>query len=285
MRLAVFCSLLLAACSSLGQDIDAGLTDLQEAEATNAVTATLFNSPPLPLLDGGLGPSVAGLSVFFGSRAAGATTTAPTGIAGATVIATDTDGMTAVCADQGNGTYTATSLTFDGGIGLRYDPGATYTFTVISAGTTYTAGGMATQPETVPAFEQTTELFDGGPSLPIFAVIPVNSQYVLERTVPPNGAKLNVAFVAANALAAGTPSATPTWTDVPQTPLALLELLVNDSSFRTATIAIPASAFPSAGEYLVTLTVVQEGNQISSNLFLGSTVLIGAGSAGILRAE
>jgi hypothetical protein len=28
MRLAVFCSLLLAACSSLGQDIDAGLTDL-----------------------------------------------------------------------------------------------------------------------------------------------------------------------------------------------------------------------------------------------------------------
>jgi hypothetical protein len=193
--------------------------------------------------------------------------------------------MAASCADQGNGAYTATSLTSDGGTGLRYDPSATYTFTIVSAGTTYTAGGLATQPETVPAFEQTTPLFDGGPSLPIFTTIPAGSSYVLERTAPPNGAKLNVAFVAVNALTSGTPSATPTYTTVPQTPLALLELLLNDSSFRAASFTIPGTAFPTAGEYLVTLTAVQEGNQISTNLFLGSTVLIGAGSAGVLQAQ
>jgi hypothetical protein len=137
----------------------------------------------------------------------------------------------------------------------------------------------------VPAFEQTTPAFDGGPSLPIFTTLPAGSPYVLQRAVPSNDAKLNVAFVAVNLLTSGTPSATPTYTTVPQTPLALLELLVDDSSFRTPQITIPGTAFPSAGLYLITLTAVQEGNQISSNLFLGSTVLIGAGSAGILQAQ
>jgi hypothetical protein len=103
--------------------------------------------------------------------------------------------------------------------------------------------------------------------------------------VPANNAKLNVAFVTVNALNSGTPTATPTWTNVPQTPLALLDLLLNDSSFRTPQVTIPGTAFPGAGEYLITLTAVQGANQISSNLFLGSTVLIGAGSAGILQAE
>jgi hypothetical protein len=280
-RLAILLCLALAACSSIEQDLDAGLLDLQEAEATDAVAATLFNSPPVPLPDGGVGPSVAGLALFFGSRPPGVTTTAPTGIAGATVTVTDTEGVSAACADQGNGEYLVTSL--DGG--LRYDPSATYTFTVVSQGTTYRASGSSTQPETVPAFEQSTTLFDGGIDLPIFTTIPANSQYVVQRTVPAGGAKLNVAFVAVNALTSGTPSATPTWTNAPQTPLALLDLLVDDSSFRTPTVTIPGTAFPNSGLYLVSLTAVQEGNQISSNLFLGSTVLIGAGSAGILQAQ
>jgi hypothetical protein len=281
-RLAVFSSLALAGCSALGQDIDAGLTDFQQAEATTTVAATLFESPPLPLPDGGTGPSVTAVGLFFGSRPTGATT-APTGIAGASVTVTDTDGVVSGCADQGNGSYATTSLNPDGGP-LRYDPGATYTFTIVSQGTTFTASGPAPQPETVPAFEQTSFL-DGGPALPVFSTIPANTPYVLQRTVPANNAKLNVAFVTVNALTAGTPSATPTWTNVPQTPLALLNLLLNDSSFRTPQVTIPGTAFPGAGEYLITLTAVQEANQISSNLFLGSTVLIGAGSAGILQAD
>ncbi len=282
-HLAVLLSFAFAGCSSLGDDIDAGLSDLQQVEATDVMAATLFDSPPLPLPDGGMGPSVTGLSVFFGNRTAVATT-APTGIPGAAVTATDTDGMTAACMDQGSGEYTATSLTFDGGTGLRYDPGASYTVTIVSQGTTYTASGMATQPETVPAFQETFFL-DGGLELPVFTTIPANTQYVLQRTIPPNNAKLNVAFVTVNALNDGTPMATPTWTNVPQTPLALLGLLVNDSSFRTASITIPGAAFPDPGEYLVTLTAVQEGNQTSTNLSVGSTVLIGAGSAGILQAQ
>ncbi|HUB09385.1 MAG TPA: hypothetical protein VMB50_20445 [Myxococcales bacterium] len=267
--------LALASCAQLAQDVDAGLGDLQKAEANHAAAITVLRSPPVPLPDGGVGPSVTGLSVFFGSvSAATVTSAAPSGIPGATVTATDSAGMHASCLDLGNGTYVATSI--DGG--ASYDPGASYTFTVALAGQSYVATGTAPPPETVPAFE--TPYTDGG--LPVFAQIAAGAGYTLTRA---SASKLAVAFVAVNALTAGTPSANPTWTNLPQTPLALLQLVVDDSQWRSATVAIPASAFPSPGLYLVSLTAVNEGSPQSSNLFLGSPVLIGAASAGILQVQ
>ena len=267
----------LAGCSlgSIGQTLDAGLSAFQQAEATHAVAVTLLQSPSVPGLDGG---AVAGLSVFFGSRAAGDTASAPTGLPGATVSVSDSAGLATTCQDQGNGEYTATTL--DGG--LRYDATATYTFTLVLDGGTYVAGGTAPPPEVVPAFQAALPT-DGG--LPSVATIPVDQAYTLQRAPPPAGQSLPVALVTVNAITGGHPSATPTWTNAPQTPLAMFQLVVDDSAYRAPTIAIPGSAFPTAGEYLVTLTAVAEGGPKSQNLFLGSAVLIGSGSAGVFAAR
>ncbi len=47
---------------------------------------------------------------------------------------------------------------------------------------------------------------------------------------------------------------------------------------------VPATAFPSAGYYLVTILVVNQG-KVSSNAFLGSTALAGSGAAGIYHVQ
>lgn len=261
----------LASCSLFGS----AETTVDQATSTNAAAVALLQSPPVPSLDGG-GASVTGLAVYFGSLAGGSLSSPFVGIPGAAVTATDNSGLSTSCADDGNGTYLATSL--DGG--LRYDPGASYTFTLSLDGKSYVASGSAPEPETVPAFQ--VSISDGG--LPFFAAVSAGSPYTLQRTAPA-GVKLNVAFVAVNSLTGNTASATPTWSNFPQTPEALLEFAVDDSSFRAAQIPIPGSAFPSPGAYLVTLTAVNEGGPQSNDLFLGSVVLIGAGSAGILQAQ
>ena len=277
--------LLLVAClgaCSLGQfsqAIDGGLHDFQQAEASDILALSLLNSPAAPLPDGGAGPSVAVLSAFFGSRAVGDTSSAPAGLPGATVTATDSANDTAVCADLGGGSYLATSA--DGG--LRYDPGATYTFTVALDGGSYVATGAAPTPEQVPAFQ--ISLADGGSGGSFFTTVSVGQPYSLERAAPAAGATLEVAFVTVNALTAGSPRATPTYTNVPQTPLALLDLVVNDAPYRVQAILIPGTAFQAAGDYLVTLTAVKKGSPQGTNLFLGSAILIGTGSAGLLHAQ
>ncbi len=269
--------LAVASCAQISQDVDAGLGALQKVEANHAAAVTLLRSPEVPLPDGGAVLSVTGAAVFFGSVSPQTVTSAnPQGIPGAAVTVGDGAGGLTPCADLGNGGYVATSLD----AGLSYDPNATYTFTIVSGGATYVATGTAPPPETVPAFQQT--LGDAG--IPIFAQIPAGTGYTLTRAAP-SGTKLAVAFTAVNQITNGSQSATPTWTNLPQTPLALLNFMVNDSSYRSATVSIPGSAFPAPGFYVVSLTAVNEGSPQSNNLFLGSPVLIGAASAGILEAQ
>ncbi|MHB1845778.1 MAG: hypothetical protein ACYCWW_13205 [Deltaproteobacteria bacterium] len=281
MRRLAPCLALSVACCSAAQQQTINDT-ISQVEATHAVAVTLLDSPAVPFPDGGSSGSVAVASVFFGARSATDTTKAPTALPGAAVSLSDSDGAAASCADQGNGDYLASSL--DGG--LRYDSGATYTFTVVLDGGTYVATGVAPAPEHVTQFAPTFTV-DGGVPSASFTTVSVGQGFTLTRDPNPDGGPLDIAFVTVNLITGGSASAQPTYTNVPQTPLALLELVApgGDGPYRAQSIAVPASAFPQAGDYLVTLTAVKEGGPQSNNLFALSAVLIGAGTAGILQAQ
>lgn len=273
MRLSIGLTVVLGllACAQVQQDVN-------QAQASNVAAVTLLTTPAIPLLDGGSLPPASGLSVFFGNLPNINSLSAPTPIEGAQVNVDDSQGLSTSCSPQGNGVYLATSV----GGSLTYDPGAAYTFTIVSGGSTYVANGNAPTPEDVPAFDSTSPNAQG---LPVFARQAAGTDFVLTRNSP-TGGKLNVAFVAVNSLGPdGSADAKPTWTNLPQTPLGLLQLVVDDNPWRQATVDIPGSAFPAAGLYLVSLTAVEEGGPSSNDLFLGSPVLIGSASGGLFEAN
>lgn len=102
----------------------------------------------------------------------------------------------------------------------------------------------------------------------------------------PAGGSLSPAFVLVGQIDPNNPTATPslTYKTVPDTADALLKYVLSDQPYRISKFLIPATAFPSAGYYLVSLMVVKQG-KVSGNAFLGSTALAATGSAGILHAQ
>jgi hypothetical protein len=205
--------------------------------------------------------------MFLGDRPSSTSTQAPTGVAGAAVSATDTMGVNVTCADKGGGTYLADST----GGSLRYDPGAKYTFTAVQGGNSYSSTGTAPPPEQVAAFT--------GVPIPVT----VGQPYTLQRTPPAGGGQLGLAFVTVTSVGAG--STTPLWTNAPQAPNDFLNLILNDGQWRTAQVVIPGSAFPTAGTYLIDLQAVERGTVQGSNLFAGSAILLGTGTAGLAQAQ
>ncbi len=280
MRSPVVCLAIFATACTAAQQQSFNKT-VQQVVANHAAAITLVATPAVPLPDGGAGPSFPVANVFFGKRSPTDTTSPPVALPGAAVSIEDSAGVVASATDVGNGDYLATP---DGG--LRYDPGATYTFTIDYDGGSYVAGGTAPFPEHVSQLEP--QFADGGGvAVPVFPTVAVGGGMTLDRDPNPDGGPLNIAFVTVNLITGSGASAQPTYTSVPQTPLALLELVApgGDATYRAAQVTLPGSAFPQAGDYLVTLTAVQEGAPQSSNLFALSAILLGAGTAGIVQAK
>ncbi len=94
------------------------------------------------------------------------------------------------------------------------------------------------------------------------------------------------AFVVVGSVDPNNPSAQPqiTYKTVPADAVSLLKYVLSDQQYRVQSFTVPATAFPSAGYYLVTILVVNQG-KVSSNAFLGSTALAGSGAAGIYHVQ
>jgi hypothetical protein len=254
---------LLGALGLAGCDLGAVVSDLVTGgTATHLAAVTVFQSPALP---GTNVTPVTTVRLFFGTR--------PIGDVGfhalnnATVTVTDSVSAVVASADGvGAGLYTSTSAA--GGVG--YDVGATYTFNMELSGDTFVATGGAPQPEQVDAFQA-----------PI--AVAVGQGYSLVRSTPPDASGTRaIAFVSIGSYA--NPNQ-PTWTNAPTSATQILRLAIDDSIWRTGTVEIPGSAFPTAGPYVVVLTAVERGPVPERSLFSGSTVLIGSGVSGLFVAQ
>ncbi len=240
--------------------------------ATHLTAITLFEAPTIPGLGGE--PTTV-VRLFFGTRPIGDVDFHA--VNGATVsVADDVSGVTAPAVQSGNGFYLSSSR--DGGVG--YDIGATYTFTILSSNDTFVASGTAPVPEAVALFENTVT--SPYPEQ-ICANVAVGQSYTLTRSATPDASgQLAVAFLT---VAAATNPQQPTWTNAPSDATGILHLAIDDTAWRVRSIAIPGTAFPTAGAYIVTLTAIERGTVDDRQLFSGSAVLIGSGVAGVVAAQ
>jgi len=207
---------------------------LQSAQSSKVIAGTVLSTPnydlsgviganlpdagiPLPLPDGGGAalPAQVVAQIFFGDRDPGDPTKAPTGVSGASVKLSFS-GKSLDLKDLGGGNYSLTSLD---AADLVYQPGTAYSVAVASAGTTYSATVTSPSKETIQQFHI---LPDGVPM-----DISANHDLVLTRSATDNVASTAVEEASAALL---TRSGTPTYTDAPQAPLDLLDLVANDGS-------------------------------------------------------
>jgi hypothetical protein len=254
---------LLVALGFAGCDLGAVVSDLVTGgTATHLAAVTVFESPALP---GTNVTPVTSVRLFFGTRPIG--DVGFHALNGANV--TISDSVSAVVASAngvGAGLYTSTSAA--GGVG--YDVGATYTFTMGYSGDTFVATGGAPEPEQVDVFQA-----------PV--TVSVGQGYSLVRSTPPDASGTrSIAFVTVASYANPQQA---TWTNAPTTATGLLRLAIDDSVWRTGTVEIPGTAFPTAGPYVVVLTALERGPVPERKLFSGSTVLIGSGVSGLFVAQ
>ncbi len=278
-RHALSLALLSSTACGLFNSVDNGINNgVQGATATHLAVITVLETPPIPGIPNS--PRAASATIFFGNRPS-VTTLQPDPVNGATVTITDTANLSTTAAPVDAGIYVVSSI----GGGLTYDPGATYTFTLVDSNhTTYTATGTAPTQEAVSQL-QTTFTDDGGVPLPVFTQIAANTAFTLTRSAAQVNGQLDIAFVTVFSIQGQTLSPTFTWTNAPQQPVDFLNLITNDSSWRQPSVTIPAAAFPTAGLYLVALTAVSKGQPTSTDLFTGSAVLLGTATVGVLDAR
>ena len=105
-------------------------------------------------------------------------------------------------------------------------------------------------------------------------------------TDTPAGQEPLPAFVLVGQIDPKNPAAEPniTYKTVPDSAEKLLKFVLSDRDYRKTSFAIPGTAFPQAGYYLVSLLVIKQG-KVSGNAFIGSTALSGTGAAGILHVQ
>jgi hypothetical protein len=258
---------------------------VDQSTAKTVAVATLLSTPAVTVsasavlgdagasFDGGLDAD-AGITVppqnaafvFFGQRQGTSLDTAPTGVAGAKVTLRDNDGGVFTLTDTGSGNYTASS-------GFTYLDGATYQFIMESGGESYIA-----QVEKVPARETITQFHPSEGVVRLAA----NSTFTFTRPDPAAGTDRNLGFVTVVPLGGDGQQGTPTYTNVPTKPLEFLKLVVSPADWKTTTVTLPASAFPTADtKYIVLFQSAKLGGPSSSNLWIGSAILAGTAEVGV----
>ena len=273
---------LVAACSLFNQ-----------ATASVVAVATIISTPETEIrgeavagtpdfdagiaLDGGL-PFDAGVTVppqnlvlvYVGNKGA-SLDTAPTGITGATVTLQEVGGPSYTLAEVGEGNYAL------GDAGFVYKGGATYDFTIVSNNQTYLAEveGVPVQ-ERVPAFHPAAGYVD----------LAAGQAFSFNRPEPSAGQQPQLGFITVFPISQSGGKGDPTYTNVPQTPLQFLKLVVAPSDWTKLQMEIPGTAFPQADtNYVIVLQSAKLGGPKSENLFAGSAILAGTADLAIVKTR
>jgi hypothetical protein len=283
---------LLAAASLVACNLQQTANQLQ---ANTVMVATVLATPPIPLspaafagfdgglaLDGGL-PFDAGSVTLPGQTAAVAylgtltsftLSSPPQPVTDATMTLTASGGSPVTLPTDGGGVYETTSLQTSS---LQYQSGATYDFTANEGGNTY-VGEVSPAPaiEQIAAFHPPQGLIQQ----------PAGQSFVFVRPDPATGQARNLGFVTVFPVDQSGNQGTPTYTNIPQTPLGLLQLVATPDQWKQASVTIPGTAFPTSGTtYLMIFQSVKNGGPKSDNLFLGSALLAGTADVGVLMAQ
>ncbi len=268
----------------------------QQAVAKSIAVGTILATPPVEVsaqalaqevpglssdggfvFDGGLRldagvtiPGQSAVSLFFGQRQGEGISLEPTGVAGAEVKLVQTFGPTYTLNDNGDGNYSLPSEQF------RYADNGSYEFRIVSAGQTFVADVKGVpQLESIDAFHPTSG----------YLTLTAKQPFTFTRPAPTSGSERKPAFVTVFPIES-TKRGAPTYTNVPSKPFDILKFAVAPSTFATAMITIPASAFPEAGKvYAVVLQSIQLGRPQSVNLFTASTIVAGTGDVAIIKTK
>lgn len=234
---------------------------------------------PFDLRDAGLPiPAQNVVVVFFGQRMGDSLDVAPTGVGGARVTLQQVGGASYPLNDTGGGNY----LLSGDDAGFRYTSNATYQFQIVSGTETYVAEVTQVPPEErIPAFESPRGFIDHTATQPLTFV----------RPEPAPGQRLNMGFVNVFPIdATGKQAPTPTYTNVPTTPLQFLKLVGDavgaQTEYRAQSVTIPGSAFPERDRnYLILFQSAKTGGPKSDNLFTGSAIIAGTAAVGIVKTR
>lgn len=257
--------------------LDAGfLTGLDAGSIVLPDGGTLtLDAGLLGLIDGGFTlPRQTIVGVFFGQRTSDDLTQAPTGIAGATVVANAVGNAPLTLKDQGSGTH---QLTSQDEPSLVYEAHKTWAFNATTNGVSYLA-----EVEDLPEPERISRLHPEAGYIDLAA----GSEYVLVRPDPDPGQQRNVAFLTVLSVSRNGQLGALTYSNVPTQPLEFLKLVAAPSDWQQTKMVIPGSAFPDAdANYVIMLQSVRLGLAKSQNLFIGSAVIAGTADVGIVKTH
>ncbi len=213
-------------------------------------------------------------TMFFGTRQGTSLDVEPKGVEGASATVQAGGGPAMEMIDQMGGNFRLTSLD-DGG--FSYQPSTSYTFTANWNGQTYVAKIDSSPPlEAVAEFHPAAGYIDQ----------PANAPFTFHRPDPPSGQERNLGFVVVMPIDRDGGQGSPTYTNVPKTPLGYLKLIVAPADWKTTTVTVPATAFPEADKnYVILLQSAKLGGPQSDNLFSGSAILAGTAEIGVVKTH
>lgn len=265
----------------------AGCLGARQLLAETVMVATLLGTPDVTVgglalaSDGGTasdaGVTIQGATIAFvylGQREQGALDQPPVGIRGASVTVEASGGAAIRIPEEADGRYQRTSAQDPA---LRYRAGSDYQFQATQGGATYTGSvDDAPAPETIP------ELHPAGG----FVLLDAGRGLTLTRPPAPAGRERPLGFVTVFQLRQSGALGDVTYTNLPDSPLEVLQLVARPSNWRRTQVEIPGTAFPSAGSnYLVAFTAAKLGRPTSANLFVGSAILAGVADVGVIRTR
>lgn len=211
--------------------------------------------------------------LFFGQRQGDSIDVAPVGIPGAKVTLSEVGGKSWPLTESGNGNYQL----YGEDAGFTYKDSATYDFTIEQGGVTYVA-----EVEKVPARENITQFHPAAGYIDQTAGQP----FMFTRPEPQSGVDLNLGFITVFPVTRDGSKLTPTYTNVPTTPLDFLKLVLAPQEWKSTNVTIPGTAFPSGStNYIIVLQSVKTGGPKSDNLFTGSAILAGTADIGIVKTR
>lgn len=286
MRRLLLCA---AIATTILSPLACNLADQLSAE--KVMLGTLLSTPEVTIspaaflgADGGVAdsgttftlPQQTAALAFFGTREDEGGLPAP--IANATLRVEAGNAASAVALEsQALGTYGLTSSGDDGR--LRYQSGADYRFTATVSGERFTSSVSEAPPvERIEALHPASG----------YVQHPTGQALRLQRPAVSPGRERALGFVTVVPLSSNGQQGQPTYSTVPSPadPLAFLQLLLDTSEQRAATIEIPASAFPQReATYLVIFQSASLGGPETNNLFIGSALLVGAADIGVVRTR
>lgn len=263
--------------------------------AEKVMVATLLATPevsfnPVALFgfDGGSVPRDAGMDpdagtatvgpqaiafMYFGQRSHQSLDMPPAPITKANSWVVLRDGGIVALESRNDGTYLETT---DGKPALRYESGGTYQFSASFDGQGY-LGEVQDAPllERIDVFHPSTGYISH----------PSGGAFTFTRPPPPAGIERPMGFVTVLPLEGGAPGS-PTYTNIPTTPLEFLKLVALPSAWKGNTVTVPGTAFPSAQQtYLVVFQAAKLGAAKTDNLFIGSAILAGTADFAIVRTR